>query len=224
MFLDVLMKTPLFRGIEESDLESLLGCLSAREKAYDKGETVFLAGDPAVWVGVVLEGTAQVVRDDVFGNRSILTKLSAGDLFGETFACAGTELLPVSVIAGTGCRAYLLDYRKIITSCPSSCAFHAQLVANMLWILARKNLLLNRKIEALSARSTRDKLMVYLLGLAQEARSPSFEIPFNRQELADFLAVDRSALSRELGVMREEGLLRFYKSHFELLEAWDPSL
>lgn len=216
-FFEILKQMPLFASIEDGELEKMLSCLDAKQQKYPKGSSIFIAGDPARHVGAVLQGAAQVVRDDVFGNRTILTKLGVGDLFGEVFACAGVQTLPVSVDAASNCTILLLDYRKIITTCPAACVFHSRLIENMMRILAQKNLMLNQKIEATSARTTREKLLSYLQGQAAQAQSAQFEIPFNRQELADYLSVDRSALSRELGLMRDEGILRYRKNAFELL-------
>lgn len=156
------------------------------------------------------------MREDIFGNRAILTALMPGQLFGETFACAGVEILPVSVIAVSDCKILLLDYRRIITTCPTACVFHSRLIENMLKILAGKNLVLNQKIEALSARTTREKLLAYLVAQAGVAGSRRFTIPSTRQELADYLSVDRSAMSREMGIMQKEGMIRFKKNCFEL--------
>lgn len=215
-YFDTIKKTPLFAGIADNELESMLCCLNAKKEAYPKGGSIFIAGDPASFVGLVLSGSAQVVRDDALGNRTILTKLIPGELFGETFACAGIKTLPVSVITGERSQVLLLDYKKIISTCPSSCAFHSLMIENMLQILAKKNLGLNRKIEAMSARTTRGKLLSYLTLQANSAGSLSFEIPFSRQELADYLSVDRSAMSAELSRMQRDGLLKFHKNHFEL--------
>ncbi|MDL2264322.1 Crp/Fnr family transcriptional regulator [Synergistaceae bacterium OttesenSCG-928-I11] len=217
--LPLLERVPLFADIARADLPAMLDCLGAAARAYGKGETVFLAGDAASRIGLVCDGAAQVVREDVFGNRTILTSLGPGELFGETFACARVDHLPVSVVAMSPSEILLLDYRRIVTTCPSSCTFHARLIENMLGILAEKNLMLNRKIEALSARSTRGKLTAYLAAQAERNGSRAFSIPFNRQELADYLAVERSAMSAELGKMRDEGLIRFHRNEFELLKA-----
>lgn len=212
----VLEHALLFQGIGRQDLSSMLRCLDVRGAEYPKDSAIFLAGDSAQRMGMVLGGSVQVVRDDIFGNRSILAKLLPGELFGEAFACAENEVLPVSVLAVTDCRVLLMDYQKIITTCPSSCAFHSRLIENMMRILAQKNLILNQKIEILSARSIREKVMTYLSLRAAQQGGKQFEIPFDRQELADFLSVERSALSREMGAMRKEGLISFSKNRFEL--------
>ena len=221
--LDVLSRADLFAGVPHEDLPEALACMSARIATYDAGEIVFLAGDEVPGVGVVCDGEVQVVREDVFGNRTILAKLGASEIFGETFACARAEharhvkILPVSVIATTPAEIALFDFQKVVASPTSSCPFHDKLIENMLGILAEKNLMLNRKIEVLSVRTTRAKLLTYLSSQAQRACSARFKIPFNRQELADYLAVDRSAMSAELGRMQGDGLIRFKRNEFELL-------
>ncbi|MDL2238412.1 Crp/Fnr family transcriptional regulator [Christensenellaceae bacterium OttesenSCG-928-K19] len=215
-YFDIILKSPLFGGIRRGELVGMLDCLRASVRDYPKDAAIFLAGGPATRVGFLLRGNAQVVREDVFGNRTILTSLAQGDMFGEVFACAEVETLPVSVMAAGKCVVLLLDYKKLLTTCSSSCAFHNRMIENMMRILAQKNLRLNEKIEAVSARGTRAKLLTYLAAQARRAGSPAFTIPFNRQELADYLAVDRSAMSAELGRMQGEGLLRYDKSRFEL--------
>ncbi|MGI6152914.1 MAG: Crp/Fnr family transcriptional regulator [Christensenellaceae bacterium] len=217
-YFTIIENNPLFMNIRQEELKSLLDCLGGTVRAYAKDEAVFIAGDPAERVGIVLEGSVWVIRDDVFGNRSVLTGIGAGEMFGETFACAEVKTLPVGVVAADKCKVLFIDYRKIIHTCSSSCVFHSQLIENMLRILAQKNLGLNQKMEALSARTTREKLLVYLRAQADRANAPEFEIPFSRQQLADYLSVDRSAMSAELGRMQKEGILRFQKNRFRLLD------
>ena len=219
----MLASATLFEGIAKGDLPGMLRCLDARAAAYEAGETVFLAGDAVRGVGIVCSGEVQVLREDIFGNRTIQAQLTQGEIFGETLACARVEVLPVSVVATTPSEILIIDYRRIVTTCTSSCAFHKFLIENMLGILAGKNLMLNRKIEVLSARTTRAKLTAYLSSQAQRTGSARFRIPFDRQELADYLAVDRSAMSTEMGRMRDEGLLRFKRNEFELLTTRRPS-
>lgn len=213
--IDILKNNLLFQNIDPRDIESLLGCLQAKTSTFARHSTIFLAGNPARHVGIVLRGGAQILRTDIWGNRVLMAEVRSGDMFGESFACAGVDVLPVDVIATEECELMLLDYRRIITTCSSSCLFHNHLVDNMLQILAQKNLMLNQKIEVLAARSIREKLLVYLSAVAAAAGSRQFDIPFNRQELADYLSVDRSALSRELSQMQREGMLRYQKHHFE---------
>lgn len=214
---DVIRRVRLFRGIGEEERGTMLGCLGARVRSFAAGEAILLAGDPPDRIGVLLDGRASVVREDAAGARTLVAGLGPGDLFAELFACAEAEALPVSVFAGTAAAVLFLDYRKIVSSCPSACPFHARLVENMLAVVAEKALFLNRRLGHLSQRTTREKLLSYLAEQAERAGSKTFAIPFNRQELADYLCVERSAMSAQLGKLRDEGILRFQGSRFELL-------
>lgn len=216
-YLDVLQSVALFRGMEPSELLPLLSCLSAREAHYAKDQTIFSSGERISCFGVILFGQVQVVQDDYYGNRSILAKIGAGNLFGESFACAETKKLPVSVLAMTESAVLFIDSRRLAVPCCNACAFHSRLIQNMLYIVSMKNIALTQKIEITSKRTTREKLLAYLSVEAKKAGSHCFDIPFNRQELADYLAVERSAMSAELSKMRKEGLLHFHKNQFELL-------
>lgn len=217
-YFEILSDTPLFRGIAREKLSGLLGCLGARTEAFSKGDPVFLEGDPAGFIGLVLEGTVEIVRDDFYGNRSLLTLAQPGELFAEAFACAGAEAMPVSGYAARSSLVMWMECRNMITTCSNSCVFHNVLVKNLLQVMARKNLQLSRKIQFMSRKTTREKLMEYLLDQAKQQKSPEFEIPLNRQALADFLGVERSAMSAELGKLRRAGVLESTGSHFRLLE------
>lgn len=216
-YFTTIKKVPLFTKIAEQELRPLLQCLCATVNTYNKDEIVFLRGEAARAVGIICTGGVQVIKEDFMGNRTIMAALSAGELFGEAFACAKTAQLPVSVVTTAASKIMLINYRKIITTCPSSCAFHTRLIENMLGILAQKNVALNQKIEVISQRTTREKLIAYLSEQAQKAGSRKFIIPFNRQELADYLCIERSAMSAELSKMQRHGLLKTEKSEFELL-------
>ncbi len=208
----------MFAGIAAGEMERLLPCLGARERSYEKGEMIFQAEAPSTYVGIVLSGAVDVVQEDFWGNRGILARLTPGDLFGEAFSCAQVEKLPVGVTAAEDVAILLVDYRRIATTCTSACGFHARLIHNMLRILAEKNIALTQKIEHVTRRTTREKLLSYLSAQARRARSSAFTIPFDRQALAEYLAVDRSAMSAELGRMRREGLLSVEKNRFTLHE------
>ncbi|MEA4895554.1 MAG: Crp/Fnr family transcriptional regulator [Oscillospiraceae bacterium] len=216
-YLDVLKTVRLFKGIEESDLLPLLSCLCAKVVYYEKGRTVFSCGESIEKFGIVLSGQVQVVQDDYYGNRSILAKVDAGNLFGESFACAETKTLPVSVIATTESELLFIDCRRLAVPCAKACGFHSRLIQNMLGIVSIKNIALTQKIEFTSKRTTREKLLAYLSAEAKKAGSGRFCIPFNRQELSDYLSVERSAMSAELSKLRDDGVLRFHKNQFELL-------
>lgn len=214
----VLQKTPLFYGIDEIELEGLLHCLGASTQTVKKNAYILLAGDKIESLGVVLSGMVEVSREDAAGRRVILGVFGAGSLFAESLVCAQVEKSPVSVRAATECEVLLLKFLKVMGGCANACTFHRLLIKNMLEIIARKNLLLNRKIEYLMMRGMREKLASYLLEQVAKDKKPQFSIAMNRSELSEFLNVDRSALSRELGRMREEGLIDFYKDEFTIFD------
>ena len=217
-YLPVLQKCPLFRDIDPSELPALLTCLGAKTVTADRRETVLREGEPARFVGVVLEGGVQILQEDYFGNRSILGLAGPGELFGESFACAGADSLPVSVTASLDSVLLLVDCRRILSPCEKACGFHRIILSNLMQIMARKNLAFHQKLQITSRRTTREKLLAYLNGQAKLHGSAAFSIPFDRQELADYLGVDRSGLSAELGRLRNEGVLECQKNHFILLE------
>lgn len=216
-YLEILKKCPLFCEIEDENLFRMLHCLGARVEKYDKKYTVFSEGSPALCIGIVLCGSVQTVQFDYCGNRNILSHAHASEVFAEEFACASVQALPVSVVAAETCEVLLLDCLHILQTCHNHCGFHQQLIYNMMKILATKNLILHKRIEITSKRSTREKLLTYLMAYAKSQQCNEFDIPFDRQELADYLEVDRSGLSAEIGRLRAEGVLESNKNHFRLL-------
>lgn len=216
-YFDILQKCPLFEQIQLSELSGMLRCLDVKVLNVSKNQTVFMEGDYPQYVGIVLAGSVQVVREDYYGNRSIVASVEPSQLFAEAFACAGVERMPVSVIADCDGEVMMLDCKRILTMCNNACEFHNQLVRNLLHIVAQKNLLLNQKIEILSRRTTKEKLMTYLLGQAKRHKSNEFTIPYDRQALADYLGVERSAMSAEIGKLRREGVIECRRSWFKLL-------
>ena len=216
-FFPILQNCSLFEGIAPADLPTLLPCLGGRVYGYKKGQIILQEGQSATWIGIVLLGSVQLIREDYFGNRSIMGHIEPLQLFGETYAYAGAKALPVSVVADADCKILMIDSRRISTCCTNACAFHNQLIANMLRLVATKNLMLHQKIDVTSKRTTREKLMAYLLTQAKHHGSNSFSIPFDRQALADYLEVDRSGLSVEISKLRKEGVLESEKNRFTLL-------
>ena len=216
-FFDILRECPLFDQIGDENLDEMLGCLGAKKCSYKKGDTVLAEGDKAKYLGIVLKGSVQLVRVDYYGNRSILTSIEPPQLFGEAFAFAGLDSVPVDVVAAEDTDILLTDAMHIARPCENACAFHRQMTLNLLQIVARKNLVLHRKIEITSKRSTREKLMTYLLLQAKKAGCSTFTIPYDRQELADYLGVERSGLSTEIGKLRNEKVLECRRSTFTLL-------
>ncbi len=217
-YFGILKECPLFFGVEESQLQAMLQCLGARKITADKEQTIFREGEPADFVGVVLQGAVRVVRTDFYGNQTIVGQVEPGELFGEAFSCAGVERLPVTVTAALPSQVLLMDLRRVLTVCSKACLFHSRIVSNLVQVLAHKNLQLNRRLDVASRRSTRDKLMAYLQAQAKACGSAAFTIPFDRQALADYLGVERSAMSAELSRMQKSGLLETRKNYFRLLE------
>jgi CRP-like cAMP-binding protein len=214
----VLKKCALFENMNEDELSSVLECLAPTTSTYQKDEIILLAGEQISSVGIVVSGLAQIVREDINGAVNLITDISEGDLFGEAFACAQIGHVPVTILTPIGCTVLFVKFDKIIKNCPSSCNFHSQLIKNMLFILASKNIFLNEKNEILSCRTTKEKLIAYLSFQAQKSQKAEFTIPFNRDELANYLSVNRSALSRTLSEMKEEGSIDFDKNRFKILE------
>lgn len=212
----LLRKVKLFEGINES-LEAMLQCLGSEEKSYTRGEIILMTGQPVTSVGVLLSGEIQIIQEDYYGNRSILTELSPGHLFGEAFASAGVTESPVTIVAKTNSDVMFLGVERIINTCPKSCGFHSHLIENLLKILARKNILLSNKNQLLSRRTIEDKVLSYLSLQAEKKGNLAFEIPFTRNELADFLCVDRSALSRVLSKLQKERVIEYQNNRFKLL-------
>ncbi|WP_276888010.1 Crp/Fnr family transcriptional regulator [Faecalibaculum rodentium] len=211
-----LTKTPLFAGIREEDMRHLLGCLDAREKRYEKGDVIFRAGEPVSRIGLVLEGSVNMVVTLYWGSSRIFGHMEAGDVFGENYAAVPGQLLPGDIVAAQPCRVLFLDLSRIYTVCHHGCRFHHRLIENMLQVSAQKNLRLAERMLYTSGRTIRDRLLSYLSAQASLQGSAHFRIPFNRQELADYLGVERSALSAELGKMKREGLVSFRKNEFTL--------
>lgn len=222
-YFEVILKNPLFAGISREELGSMLNCLNADVVRIPKGEPVFLEGDPAGFVGLVLEGSVQIVRDDYFGNRTLLALAEEGDIFAESYSTAGVDTVPVSGYALKNSRVMLLECRKMLTVCSNACGFHNRLVKNLLQMVSRKNLQLSRKIQFMSQKTTKDKLMAYLLDQAKRKGSAEFTIPLDRQTLADFLGVERSAMSAELSKLRKAGILEYKGSSFRILKEQDEA-
>lgn len=213
----ILASCPLFDGIALSDLSAMMACIGGQTVSVDKEQYIFREGDSATHVGLVLSGAVRMEREDYYGNRSIVAHIAPGQLFGETYSCAGVPALPISVVADEDSRVLLMDCRRITRSCSHACEFHSRIIFNLLKLVAIKNLVYDQKIQVTSRRTTREKLMTYLLNQAKLHNSNTFQIPYDRQELADYLEVDRSGLSAEISKLRKEGILESEKSKFTLL-------
>ena len=216
-YLGILKKCPLFENIGEAELLRMLTCLGAKVEFFDKKYTIMSEGSPAKYIGIVLSGSVHIVQVDYYGNRSLLSSITPPHIFAEAFACAETDSIPVTVIADDPCEIMLIDCAHILHTCSNNCGFHQQLIFNLMKDLAKKTILFHQRIEVTSKRTTREKLMTYLALQAKKAGSDSFNIPFDRQELADYLEVDRSGLSAEISKLRREGVIKCDKNRFTLL-------
>ena len=211
------IRSSLFAGIAGDDLLGVLGCVGYHIRSFQKGEVIAFDREPMRYVGVVLRGAVDMVKEDVWGNRSLLLRCRVDDVFGETFACGTDDISSVSFLAAEESRVLFLSFGRVMRTCSHACEHHQKLVENMVRVIADKNRELMQKVEIISKKSLREKILSYLSHYAQRSASSEFEIPLGRIELADYLCADRSALTRELAKMREEGLVEFDKNRFRLL-------
>lgn len=214
--LNIISQAELFSGYGPDELNLMLGCLNARIKEYPKNQTVFGQGTVIAEIGIVITGALQIQQTDLFGNNNILTSLEPKSIFGESYASSGLPL-PIEVVASQDSTVVFVDYDKIIHPCAKNCVDHSQLVTRMVKLLAIKNMFLTEKIATISKRTTREKLLHYLNGESKRHQARTFTIPFNRQGLADYLVVDRSAMSAELSKLKKEGIIDYHKSTFRIL-------
>ena len=213
----ILKRTKLFAGVSEDEIGAMLSCLDAKLHEYKKSEYVLRQGEHLNHITVLVSGELHIQRDDYWGNRAIVNRIAVGEMFGEAYIAPESGALLNDVVAVEDSEVIFFDVRRIITVCSSACRFHSMVVQNLFFAISEKNRSLVQKLGHISKRTTREKLISYLSEEAKRNRSASFIIPFNRQQLADFLSVDRSAMSNELCKMRDEGLLEFEKNNFRLL-------
>ena len=215
-YLGALRRVALLRGMEDGEILSVLDCLGAQPRQYARGNVVLRAGEPATHLGAVLTGQVQVSRLKSDGQRLVMGDIPAGGLFAESFACPRAESLPVTVTAVSDTTILLIDCRRISAPCSAACGFHARLISNLLSVLAEKNLRLAGKLGHLSGRTIRERLLSYLEELSAQSGRATVTVPFHRQALADYLCVDRSALSRTIGILQREGVLTVRQERFTL--------
>ena len=213
-FIEIIRNAPLFQGVEKEDMEALLKDLGAGRRTYKKGEFVYHAGDQTVNMGMVLSGTVHIIKEDFWGNRDILAEIGVGGLFAENYIFLTKVAIEVSVLTTVNTEILFLDVRRLIASAYHNRSGNLLLIKNLLSILAQKNLMLTRKMEYLSQRTTKGKLLAYLSAESQRQKNSEFTIPFNRQQLADYLSVERSAMSATLCRLRDQGILEFNKNKF----------
>ncbi len=207
--------SPLWKDILPEEKARLLTCLGASPTQYGRKSTIWSSGDSVPRMGMVMSGEVRILMEDLEGRQNVIANISAPDLFGEVFALAGVKS-PVTAYTETGAEVLFLDVQKITAVCRESCAFHRQFVWNLLQLVAGKNVALNQKIQCVGQRTTRDKVDAFLsMQQTKEGKNP-FTVPFNREQMADYLCVDRSALSLVLAQMKEEGLIEYHKNEFRL--------
>lgn len=207
----------LFDGIAEADMKSMLHCIGYRIVQFPKGKIIAFEGDNLKHIGIVLSGTVDMVKEDLWGNKTMLVRIGKDQLFGETFACGDDDQSVVTFIASEDTRVMFMPFCRIMHNCTMSCEFHHRLTENMVRLIANKNRDLMQKIEVVSKRTIREKLLSYLSIQGRLQGTRYFEIPLGRVELAEFLCVDRSALTRELVKMKNEGLIDYDKNCFRIL-------
>ena len=216
---DILSKldTPLFEGIDPADRMAMLSCTGYHVLTFRKGDIVAFEDQNIKHVGIVISGTVDMVKEDIWGNKTMLVRTHRNEVFGETFACGSDNLSVVTFLASEDAQILFMPFDRIMRSCTMACQFHHKLIENMVRVIANKNRDLMRKVEAVSKRSIREKLLAYLSVQAQNQGSRYFEIPLGRVELAEYLCVDRSALTRELVKMKAEGLIDYDRNWFRML-------
>jgi CRP-like cAMP-binding protein len=217
-FFDVLEKVPLFDGVSRDEADKILKCFGAVVKEYEKNQIIFMEGDIPDRIGVVISGSVISLKEDYYGTRNIIDKARSGELFGEAYAGAGLDAMPVSIIATEKSEVLLIKYEHVLSPCGNLCSFHNRMIRNLLSVVAMSNIKLSRKIDYVSKRTTKEKLMAYLSDEAKRAESPYFTIPYDRQMLADYLCVERSAMSAEIGKLRNEGKIDTDKNSFRILD------
>ena len=208
-----LSNTLLFRGLQDEEIDSLLGCLNATKHSYKKGEIILSEGNITENIGVVLSGKAMISCSDIWGNSSILSDVPPGSVFGEVYACIPGQPMLVTVSAAEDTSVLFMNVGRVLTTCANACPFHVKLVRNLLTVCAHKSLQLSQRIQHTSSKSIRGRLMSYFSECAKQFGSNSFLIPYNRQQLADYLNVDRSTMCNELSKMQKDGVIEYNKNH-----------
>ena len=209
--------SPLFEGILSSDFGAMLGCIGYHVSTFAKGEIISFETENIKHVGIVLRGAVDMIKEDVWGNKTMIIRMHSQDLFGETFACGSDTISSVTFIASENTEILFLPFQRVMNTCSSACVFHQRLLENMVRLIADRNRDLLRKIEIISKKTLREKILAYLSLQAQINKNRYFEIPLGRVELADYLCADRSALTRELSKMKSEGLIDYDKNMFRIL-------
>ena len=211
------VNSALFEGICYEDRRAMLGCIGYHIGTFRKGDIINFEDEKIKHVGIVVEGSVDMIKEDIWGNKTMLVRSRKDDVFAETFACGSDNLSMVTFQVSEDATILFLPFNRVMHNCTMACQFHHQLIENMVHVVANKNRDLMRKVEVVSKRTTREKLLSFLSIQAQAQQTRYFEIPLGRVELAEYLCVDRSAMTRELSKMKEEGLIDYDKNCFRLL-------
>ena len=211
------VNSPLFRGIRAEELDAMLGCIGYHIGCFRRGEIVAFEAENIKHIGIVMSGSVDMIKEDLWGNRTMLVRMHRDELFGETFACGSDKLSVVTFLVSEDAKILFIPFDRVMHSCTMACRFHHRLIENMVSVIAAKNRDLMRKVEVVSKRTIREKILAYLSIQAQVQDSRYFEIPLGRVELAEYLCVDRSALTRELTKMKEDGLIDYDRNCFRIL-------
>ena len=211
------LNAPLFAGIKTEDMRAMLHCIGYHISSFSKGEIIALEGEHLKHIGIVLSGRVDMVKEDLWGNKTMLLRMGRNEIFGETFACGDDSLSTVTFLVSEDATVMFMPFSRVMHSCTMACGFHHRLIENMVRLIAGKNRELMQKVDVVSKRTIREKLLAYLSIKAQQQRQRYFEIPLGRVELAEYLCVDRSALTRELAKMKSDGLIDYDRNHFRIL-------
>ncbi|MBR0409774.1 MAG: Crp/Fnr family transcriptional regulator [Eubacterium sp.] len=214
--MEYIRRSRLFDGMEDDDIRLILQCLGYSIKLFKKDKVIAMEGNNMSYIGIVLQGSVDMIKEDVWGNKDMLTRIMPGDLFGETFACGVEAEAVVTFVASSTTEALILPFTRVISTCSNSCGFHEKLIRNLIYMIAKKNKALMQKLEVVTKKSLREKILAYLSQQAQEQQTKYIHVPLGRKELADFLCADRSSLTRELSSMKKERLIDFERNTFRL--------
>ena len=206
----------IFRNLSDEEIIGMLPCLNAKEQHFKKNEVIYRPGDQVRKIGLVVSGAVRIEKIDYWGNRKIISVIEPGQIFGEAYAGMKTIPMEMEVLAAVPSVILFMEVGKILTTCGNSCEFHSKMIRNMVYVLAERNYKLTQKMDHLTQKTTREKLLSYFSEQALECGRSDFDIPLDRQQLADYLSVDRSAMSTELGRMKKDGLIEYRKNHFTL--------
>lgn len=217
-YLFILRNSPFFQGMTEEEILSVLHCVNATVQHKQKDEYILRVGDRTESMGLVLRGSVLVLQEDLWGHRNIMHRIGPGEYFAEPFAATAGSVLNVSVVADEDSEIMMLNMKRFLKTCPHACAHHGRMVRNLVSVMARRVLDLNEKLTHMAKRSTREKLLSYLSAESIRQGKLAFTIPYDRQQLADYLSVERAAMSVELGKLQKEGLLKTNRNHFELFQ------